>query len=712
MTKFLWGGIASVVLIVLTIGSLWLGYKNGQTSTLDARVTLNSGQIVIEVSADALYAITPTVLQQAGIVIQAEQWNADSISLHYREMAVPSYWQNETLIFYGQAPTSLYTNQRPYLLTISTTSGPQIAHQAVSPTTISGEPRPSIITKTQHLEENLTYISTTATKDYPDTWYWQTIHVQQDFTLSFELPDIERGGSRLQIHLFGTTEDASLPDDHDLDLIINDQKLTTLTWDGVTHYTADLPLPPNTLQVGANSITLDNKPAGAAFVDIMQLDWIELDYPAPAQAEPNGRLMFTTTTAELTLTGFSENSLIFDITDPIAPRILTEWEEKDGHITFDYLPNRQLIAIDPTSLAHPTRISAVDETPLLAQTNQADLIIITSPLLAPALQPLIVAREAQGLSVVLATTEEIYTHFGYGEKTPASIQSFLRYASNEWASPSPRYILLVGTSVYDYREYLDTYPHQVPSPLVPVVHSGETVSDARLVDLNDDFTPDLAIGRWPVDNLADVNSLVARTIAYEQGDASSETLFTADGSSPEFAQLLDGIIERTDTPVADAQKLYGSSFSEVASAWNQGTWLVTYLGHGSINLWGKDEVFTRDAVSQLTEGEYAPPIVLQFTCLTGYFAHPTQRSISELMLTHESGPVLLVGATSLTFSSDQEKFAEQLLIALQNSEQHRMGDALQSAKQSLDVSANGTREVSDTFGLLGDPSALIIRPSP
>jgi hypothetical protein len=39
-----------------------------------------------------------------------------------------------------------------------------------------------------------------------------------------------------------------------------------------------------------------------------------------------------------------------------------------------------------------------------------------------------------------------------------------------------------------------------------------------------------------------------------------------------------------------------------------------------------------------------------------------------------------------------------------------MGDAVMNAKLALDVSNLSLREISDTFGLLGDPSALIVRP--
>jgi hypothetical protein len=81
------------------------------------------------------------------------------------------------------------------------------------------------------------------------------------------------------------------------------------------------------------------------------------------------------------------------------------------------------------------------------------------------------------------------------------------------------------------------------------------------------------------------------------------------------------------------------------------------------------------------------------------------------MLLHEEGPVLVISATSLTLSSSQEPFGRELLNALIDPEVQRIGDALVRAKSVLDTEQNEElREVSDTFTLLGDPSALIRRP--
>ena len=81
------------------------------------------------------------------------------------------------------------------------------------------------------------------------------------------------------------------------------------------------------------------------------------------------------------------------------------------------------------------------------------------------------------------------------------------------------------------------------------------------------------------------------------------------------------------------------------------------------------------------------------------------------MLRHDKGPVEIIAATSLTLSSSQRPFGVNLIKALQDLEVTRIGDAMQEAKAALGVERNRElAEISETFTLLGDPSALIVRP--
>ncbi|HUM72552.1 MAG TPA: C25 family cysteine peptidase, partial [Chloroflexota bacterium] len=210
------------------------------------------------------------------------------------------------------------------------------------------------------------------------------------------------------------------------------------------------------------------------------------------------------------------------------------------------------------------------------------------------------------------------------------------------------------------------------------------------------------------DSVAEVESLVVRTLAYEAGTAVPTAFFATDASEGQFAAMARQLWQKAGIPDTAVTHLNGASADEVTAVWNQGAWLTTYIGHGSLALWGKENLFNLEAVSKLQTDQ--PAIVVQLTCLTGLFAQPGIESLAEVMLQHKHGPVLTVAATSLTLSNHQEPFAAVLLQNLNDPTIQRMGDAFQQAKLSLDISDNGLREISDTFALFGDPSALIVRP--
>jgi hypothetical protein len=509
--------------------------------------------------------------------------------------------------------------------------------------------------------------------------------------------------------LWGATHDAAVENDHDFDVVLNEETIGTVRWDGETHYESETAVPAELLQSGQNQLVLDNTVEGAALVDIMRLDWIEVIYHIPPAAQ-NDRLAIRDVDGTVSATGFSNQPLLFDVSDPEKPGLLSDWTYEDETAVIPVQQSQHLIAAGPDGYLEPVAISGLRANNWSSPENQADMLIITTEQLAPALIPLVEARQAQGLTAVVVPIEEIYDSFGFGRPSPQSITEFARYAVENWAEPKPAYLFLVGEATYDYRGYLGDGPHNlVPSLMIPVSYSGETVSDTRLADIDGDFRPDLAVGRWPVDSPEAVSALIERTLAYENGQAVGRIIFTADGTSTEFSGVSDRVLESSNLDQETAEKLYGATAAELTTAWNQGAWLVNYTGHGSLDRWGQQDVFSAEAVSGL-HSSGPPPIVMQLTCLTGFFAHPTLTSLSEQMLLHENGPVLIISATSLTLSSSQTPFGINLANELQNPETIRIGDAVTNAKLALEVNDSSLREISDTFGLLGDPSALIVRP--
>ena len=662
--------------------------------------------VKIMVGADGLYRLSLTDLATAGLAV--DDLTTAALALTLDGQPIPYTIYDDGLVFYGRAPTSRYAAQRAYILRQGT-AGPRLVEQPVPPTAA-----PPISSFSRHLwlEENMLYESRAAALNGAldfgyDPWFWQTLQVQSRVELAVDLPAVASGAGQIRIGLWGVTEDRSLAIDHDFDLLLNGQKLTTVAWKGTVYHIAEVELPAGSLQNGRNSLTLDNSVPGATFVDIMRLDWVEIVYDSLPQAVED-RLTARQIDGRLALTGFSRSPLLVNVADPDEPRLLTGWSYADGTAQLHPTEPVTLTAAGPAGFL-TAGILPLRESDWRSPDQQADLIVISTDSLIPALAPLVEAREAAGIRTAVVPLDEIYDGFGFGQPVPQAITAFLQYAVASWQEPAPRYLLLVGEATYDHRAYRQPLPpNHLPTKIVPVQHGGETISDSRLADVTGDGRPDLAVGRWPVGEPAAVADLVARTLAYEQATAATQAIFAADGSSTEFTGLSDRLLQNLDLPAEGVNRLYDLSATSFIDLWNQGSWLVNYTGHGSMEQWGQEAIFSSRAVTDLAAA--APPIVIQLTCLTGFFAHPTNSSLSETMLTHRQGPPLVIAATSLTLSSHQAPFATELLAGLTDPAVARIGDAFLAAQRSLDISVSGLREISDTFVLLGDPSAIIVRP--
>ena len=697
-------GVLAIVVIGATVTAVFLFTGDSPENPSSLR---GQGALKIQVQDDGFYRIPLADLEEQAAPSTGRQ--LPDIRLTTGGQPVHYHIEGEDLIFYGRASQSRYSAFRPYILELGQ-AGPQMGELSVAREGAAV----SMVTRTQRLEKNLDYDSRArrpedglSARDEP--WFWATIQTGERLPLQFDLPELGDAEAMIRIHLWGATHNSQIEPDHDFELVLNRRSLGEIRWDGEAYHTEELTVPSGVLIPGVNVIEIDNSGEGAAPLDIFNLDWFEIEYAALPVADGD-RLDFKGVEGELELTGFGNAPAIFEISNPDRPVLLTGWEYAGQVASIALSADMHIFAVGPAGLLSPASIVPLRNSELANPGTQADLIVIAGDEMQEALQPLVAAREEQGLTVAILAPEEIYDEFGDGLAGPDAIASFLRFTFEQWADPAPRYLLIIGEASYDYRGYLGNGPsNQVPSPLIPVSFGGETVSDSRLTDVDADGVPDLAVGRWPVSDSQMVADLVQRTLAYETGEVQSGVIFAADGTSIEFSSLSDRVLA-AGLPVSDkVKKLYGQPEGALTDAWAEGAWLVSYAGHGSLDRWGKDDVFSIDGVSAL-HSTGPPPIVLQLTCLTGFFAHPTATSISEQLLLHPEGPVLLVAATSLTLSSSQEPFGVSFLQELQNPETTRIGDAFLRAKHSLDVTRSLLQEVSDTFGLFGDPSTPIVRP--
>jgi hypothetical protein len=145
----------------------------------------------------------------------------------------------------------------------------------------------------------------------------------------------------------------------------------------------------------------------------------------------------------------------------------------------------------------------------------------------------------------------------------------------------------------------------------------------------------------------------------------------------------------------------------IQDAFDEGASLMSYLGHGGIQLWASENVFDGTRVPSLSP-QAEQPFVLTLNCLNGYFHFPYFNSLAEELVKAEGkGAIAAFSPSGLSLNEPAQVFHELLLQELLSGRHRRLGDAVLAA-QSRYASSGSFPELLAIYHLLGDP-ALGIR---
>lgn len=677
-----------------------------QRGCLPAAQVAQASMISLRVDADGMYRVTFDELHAAGFGVAAE--GRERLQLTEGDRPVPVWLDDAGLVFYGRAPEGRYVAERSYVLR----AGAPTAF-AVAEGRTSGDCGATTLDRTVHVEQNNLYVPK-ARQDAPqiEPWFGYTLRPHAPVTVDVTLPDSPAGVVSSTVRLWGASADAATAPDHHVIVARDGELVADWHWDGAGYYTATF-----TLAGGSTALSLVFDTPGDTGVVVEQayLDWIDLRYAAPVDGTSYAEGVVPAGRA-LALPGYARPPAAFDVGDPLLP-VRLNVETPPGCTTAVAQPardgSRRVVVVGEGGYRRAPRLVPLRPGDWATAAHRADEVILADREFVDALAPLVAARQAQGLTVLVVPVDEVSDAFGGGVLDPAALRAFLGYTQAHWQAPAPRYVLLAGDASYDYKGYLPaaTAHNRVPAFVVQAEYTGETVSDEPYADLDGDGRPELAVGRWPASTRAELARILERTTAYAQapdGPWRTTALFIADPSSADFAERSDRLVAASGLTATAVVRAYGADPQAVRDAWNRGAWLVNYIGHGSLAMWGKDGLMSAAEVAQLRDAG-GGPLVLTLTCLSGYYAHPAQVSLGEeLLWARAGGAVAVVSATSLTLPEDQEPFGRALIQALRDPETATLGDALLAAQRVLDPSMSGQRDVINTFVLLGDPGLRLL----
>jgi hypothetical protein len=242
----------------------------------------------------------------------------------------------------------------------------------------------------------------------------------------------------------------------------------------------------------------------------------------------------------------------------------------------------------------------------------------------------------------------------------------------------------------------------------------------------DDNMADAFIGRLPVNSVAEATAVVDKILAYDldspQWPWNERVLFFAgDESDAEYHQHSDDVYyDHLPSTLAgrrayfctagcDQPHLYDditAAHDAVMREFNVGGLLVGYAGHSSWHQWAVDPdtyapMFHLDDVASLHNGGTLP-VVLEMTCYTSRFAHPTDDTLDESLVRRaDGGAVATWGPTTWGSTQGNEILYPGYFDAVFQDDITALGPATEAAKARL---VRYLSYLRDTFILLGDPA--------
>lgn len=673
--------------------------------------------IKIGVRARRLYVLDAATLAAAGGTSQAVVSNSiASRMLRLRNKNVPVAYQpwKGGIRFFGQPPAeNPYTSTNVYWLEWTTGIVAKTVNGAVA------TPGPwQTFTGETVFESNL-YAATALFSDPgKDYWLWEYMLAghptvgSRTFTAHMEgLTGI--GLAVLNISLQGASK-AGIVGEHHVRVKVNGTTVGEARGTGFAPFSATFTFNAGILVTGNNLIELTSLLDAGVPYSTVYLDGFRIAYNRYYTAV-NNRLIFPDGGHQIiTVNGFTKPDIVvFDITKPRAMlRVTGALLDKlgaDYRVSFKTQAGHRYLA--SADMQAPDWVAADTPSTLRSATNAAKHLIITVSKLAKPAQWLADYRTAKGLRSRVVLLEDIYDQFNSGMASPFAIRSFLRRASQNWAV-KPRYVLLLGAGTYDYKGYTKSGVNLVP-PMLVATPQGLMASDNWYGDFDNDGVPELAIGRLPAVNRADVREQIGKIQGYEAFKSAAwmrVVLLTADnpdhgGDFRATSEQLAGTLARVGT----MHRAYlgttalGPLRSMILTEWNSGIGFVNYFGHAGLDRLGAEGIFTSTDAMALTNRTKLP-IVTAMTCVMGQFSVPGLVCLGEQMILNPDGGAIAVWAPSglslndevgdLSYAFYRAAFAHGAL---------RLGDVVKSALTAY-AAARRTKTMAKVYNLLGDPA--------
>ena len=610
-----------------------------------------------------------------------------------------------------EVPSTAYSAETAWELVRSTSGRPM----EVAPALPSGPVLTSASASLAAFETNR--IHQPALLEAVDPWLWERMPsgsvVVKAFSLS-GLDGVSTQPAELVVSLQGASDAVDNPQDHHVKVSLNGYEMGETYFDGRAPQRLVLPVPATALREGTNEIALSNV-GDTGVTSLVLLDRFTLAHPQVPVARAGAFEGVWAETGTAEVGGFAGPAIVLDVTSAPA-KWLGGVETTGGLVRFRAEAGRRYLVASREGLLAP-RVVRAELATLRDPAHQADYLLIAPQSFLEAARPLVERRRSQGLEAMAVSLEAIAAQFGHGEASGEAIRAFVAHAYQAWRRPSPRYVVLLGDSSTDPRNFTGG---SVASPLPALWTKTSylwTVTDPLVAAVNgDDAVPDLAIGRLPATTVAQAETIVAKLLAWEDSGQGLDGAAALVADNPDAAGDFEAKaqdIERSFLQGRATTEIFlgqignrDTARAQILDAFNQGLSLVSYVGHGGAAVWaGENMLNSQDTESMQVQSRQ--PVVLTMNCLNGYFVAPNYESLSEaLVKAGGRGAIAAFSPSGLSLDEPAHVFHRAVMAQLTGGAHERLGDALLAAQRAY-AQAGVMPELLSIYHLIGDPATPI-----
>ena len=405
----------------------------------------------------------------------------------------------------------------------------------------------------------------------------------------------------------------------------------------------------------------------------------------PCHYEPSAHELTIVTNATYEIS--YSNSLLVSYADSIASSDRLSWNLFDNIIT---PPISEMPPIDG------------DEYLIIADDAFASELVLDT---------FVTHKERLGYNVTVAQTCDI-------GNTAENIRTYIK---EQYHSNDVQYVLLIGN--YDKIPFSAGTEQDNDNPPTDVYYAA--LDESTISQQDCDITPDLYVGRWPVQSLEQLEYIIHKSMASDttlyNHDPSKVSIFTGSGNGEDYSYrngkyLYERIVD-------DLTGYSGALYDGRASGINCYTmknelegnndhfpWMFVYMGHGSSEFLGAPYYVGyqhfRDTAIDMSSADYLP-FGFAFSCLVGNIYD--DENFARYWLGSYSGGVTFYAATTESYQEPNKYMSRKIFNQLENRPIVTIGEfvANGAAKYYNAFPVVWRRREMKKYILYGDPSLYI-----